>query len=125
MYKVRTNQVDIPFVDLPIPVDTVLDSHAAAREAVEQLRQEAREVVERDRSRKGAGKLLPAPVLRPSTGWMGGLPSSPPGETGLPTSAVTPMTDRRRLDLAMEQELTSSVVKGRVAEGLLGLRHAI
>jgi hypothetical protein len=87
-------------------------------------------------------------VLRPTAYssrliYEGHLPSSPPvvGSPdklymgGLPTSVSTPRTgnaepesppgNRGRLDRAMEQELTSSVVKGRVAEGLLGLRNAV
>ncbi|KAK5165723.1 uncharacterized protein LTR77_008646 [Saxophila tyrrhenica] len=151
MYKVRTNQVETPFLDLHVEERSrasPLDPNAAAREAVEQLRQEAQAIAARDRERAAVPRLLPAPVLRPTAYssrmiYDTQLPSSPPISTssnGLPFAppaeeVSTPMhaaarldsppSSRRRLAMPNEQELTSSVVKGRVAEGLLGLRHAV
>ena len=84
-------------------------------------------------------QLQPPPILKPTAYssrmiYTDAYPSSPPPETErLP--AVTPRHRRieyldpesaEKCDGGCEQsELTSSVVKGRVAEGLLGLRHAV
>lgn len=91
-----------------------------------------------DNEDSGFPTLQPAPVLKPTAYssrmiYTDTYPSSPPPEAErLP--AVTPR--HRRIECldpesaekcdgsCGEQELTSSVVKGRVAEGLLGLRHA-
>jgi hypothetical protein len=150
MYKIRTNQVDTPFADLHVELPpqplSAQDSSAAAREAVEQLRQEAAEVAARRNNT--TIKLKPAPVLRPTPYssrmiYDDRIPSSPPADglpNGLPsirpsTDVATPrrtgaplgspLSGNRRFSKGAEQVLTSSVVKGRVAEGLLGLRNAV
>ncbi len=150
MYKVRTNQISTPFQDIEAEASeraAPIDISAATREAVEQLRREALEIAARDRTIASA--LLEAPVLLPTAYssrmiYDTHLPTSPSGVEegdGLPVGPVdvdadvgvatpcrgfeSPETGRRRLARPSEQELTSSVVKGRVAEGLLGLRHAV
>lgn len=148
-YKMRTNQVDVPFDDLLVENKSRTPSvQEAVANAVAELRREAQEIAARDSRRaapQSAPKLLPAPVLRPTAYssrmiYEMSYPSSPPLSRypdGLPSmkSGSTPYRDTRHLTsppssaelLARpsEQELTSSVVKGRVAEGLLGLRHAV
>ena len=158
MYKVRTNQINTPFLDLKVGDSSrasPVDPNAAIEAAVEQLRNEAREIAVRDQLRlelaggsTAVSKLGSPPVLRPTAYssrmiYETHLPSSPPGvssperlpvvRTDLDVSTPSrgsmgfesPSSSRRRLARPLEQELTSSVVKGRVAEGLLGLRHAI
>lgn len=145
MYKVRTNQIDVPFTDLEVPQipgSAKSFTAQAVEDAVAQLRREAQEV--NARQPLAYPKLLPAPVLRP-TAYSSRMiydtnpPSSPPvsvsvspeklpelpGYVSTPQREMahygTPSVDRLRRP---EQELTSSAVKGRVAEGLLGLRNA-
>jgi hypothetical protein len=145
MYKVRTNQVDIPFTDLRVPEHAKVSKSPTAQaveEAVAQLRREAMEVNARQSTT--IPKLLPAPVLKPTAYssrmvYETNIPSSPPVSLSpdklrsAPTNVFTPQKDfaqygtpRRSVErLRMPpEELTSSAVKGRVAEGLLGLRHA-
>lgn len=136
MYKIRTNQIGTPFSDLKVADQpTLTPTQLAVEEAVAQLRREAQEVVARRPQSHITAKLLPAPVLRP-TAYSSrmihelALPSSPPASLSpdkLPTAAQleTPLKDLRRWERSPSKELTSSVVKGRVAEGLLGLRHAV
>ena len=116
MFKVRTNQVGIPFDDLKVEQSPPPPPHAFALVPSEQ---------------QPCRPLLPAPLLRPtaySNRMLYNVPSSPPasfspaklsrgGEARTPTSG--------RFSGPDEQELTSSIVKGRVAEGLLGLRNAM
>ena len=147
MYKVRTNQIDVPFEELQVEESEKAARSArqeAVEEAVAQLRREAFEIQARDEARRqqraeDVPRLLHGPVLKPtaysSRMVYGGLPSSPPSLRSperLPV--VTPRHQRvgglapdsaEKCDGACEQELTSSVVKGRVAEGLLGLRNAV
>lgn len=150
MYKVRTNQIDTRFVDLRENDRKPTTTAAAVEEAVAQLKREAQEVAERDRNRAAAaGKLLPGPLLQP-TAYSSrfivddrDMPSSPPrdnlspGKLPVATTAGeistprrlgvgfdSPSSTHRVFTRPSEQELTSSVVKGRVAEGLLGLRNA-
>lgn len=144
MYKIKTNQVDIPFDQLQVD-DGKLKGRAtsqAVEEAVAQLRREAQ--LSMSRQAKPIPKLMPAPVLLPTAYssrmiYAPPVPSSPPAsrspERPLPAQMVgTPQRRGRRLSSPPESaertgrrdelELTSSVVKGRVAEGLLGLRNA-
>ena len=138
MYKVRTNQTDIPFSELQ--VENALPSKTPTQQAIEdavaELRREAQEVAARE-PRPAVPKLLPAPVLRPTAYssrfiYETNLPSSPPmlSPDKLPTTrgAATPLRQVPRManspSSVQNLELTSSVIKGRVAEGLLGLRHA-
>ncbi|KAK3726111.1 hypothetical protein LTR37_000259 [Vermiconidia calcicola] len=145
MYKIRTDQIDVPFAEIEHCVPSSSKPRSTTvEEAVAQLRREAQEVNARPKS---IPKLMPAPVLRP-TAYSSRmiyenerLPSSPPVSRPsgrLPTSPDSNATPRRevpqlssppstggeRFARPDEQDLTSSVVKGRVAEGLLGLRHA-
>ena len=145
MFKVRTNQIDVPFISLQVP-DRPKSPRSltaqAVEEAVAQLRREAQEVMARQPT--SIPKLLPAPILKP-TAYSSrmihetNLPSSPPVSLSpdklptLPTDVSTPRREYGRYGTPLgsverlrrpEPELTSSAVKGRVAEGLLGLRHA-
>ena len=153
MYKVRTSQVEVPFEDLNVEArHTVLSVQDAVEEAVAQLRREAQQVLERDEQRQNMHeqrpsipKLLPAPVLLPTAYsirkiYPVDLTSSPEASTSpnrlpmLPPASTprrnvqqlsSPPSSAEREGIPSDRELTSSVVKGRVAEGLLGLRHAI
>ncbi|KAK4634078.1 hypothetical protein CLAFUW4_00822 [Fulvia fulva] len=115
MYKVRTNQTDIPFDDLRVEQSPPPPPHAFALVPSEQ---------------QPCAQLLPAPLLRPtaySNRMLYNMPSSPPSafspaKLSRGGEAKTPTSGRFS---APEQELTSSIVKGRVAEGLLGLRNAV
>ncbi|KAK3674631.1 hypothetical protein LTR78_005353 [Recurvomyces mirabilis] len=144
IYKVRTNQIDIPFHQLKVEssLKEVRASSKAVEEAVAELRREAQ--ARMPSQGLPVPKLLPAPVLLPtacSSRMIYGpaLPSSPPDL--LPTDRLRsaddelsgcdhryyrdhPRSPERRLHQD-EAELTSSVVKGRVAEGLIGLRNAL
>lgn len=144
MYKVRTNQVAVPFPELHVESDASRNStQQAIEDAVAQLRKEAQEVLAREPSQPSYPTLLPAPVLQPTAYssrmiYDANLHSSPPTSktlnrlpmtiaTATPLRAMwrtdSPPTSAQRLFRPSEQELTSSVVKGRVAEGLLGLKY--
>ena len=147
MFKVRTNQVDVPFGELhvggpqpPQPPPGLSLRQEVIDETVARLRHEAQEAQPRH---DHVPALRPAPVLLP-TAYSSRMihdrcyPSSPPASTSpdrLPfiPPLSTPHQSTRRVSPSrssvngrrdMEQELTSSVVKGKVAEGLLGLRNA-
>lgn len=147
MYKVRTNQIAVPFPDLQVPAHLRAPTQKeAVEEAVAELRREAQA---RQRPAPALGSipnLQPAPLLRP-TAYSSRMiserhvRSSPPrSRSGSPerlpsvVGASTPQAEAWRgssppaggwrVNGVPESELTSSVVKGRVAEGLLGLRHA-
>lgn len=146
MYKVRTNQIDVPFRDLRVEGRSGAPAKPSAEEikaAVAALRKEAQDISERRPT--APRRLLPAPVLRPTPYssrmiYETYFTSSPPvaesparyhiqGESGgTPQRELyhlsSPPDSAQRFARPMEQELTSSVVKGRVAEGLLGLRNA-
>lgn len=148
MYKVQTNQVDIPFSDLQTETDRLRAEagrqQTAVEEAVAELRREAQEVM--NRQPRSIPKLMTAPILRPTAYssrmvYESTTPSSPPASGSPERLPVvqperfatphrhsrhlsSPPSSQRRLARPAEQELTSSVVKGRVAEGLLGLRNA-
>lgn len=145
MYKVQTNQIAVPFTELHVEDQSPqAKAQRAADAAVEELRREAREVAARQPPQP-VPKLLPAPVLRP-TAYSSRmiydtiLPSTPrtfSSSGKLPTAAAaesplrevwkveSPSTNVQNTERILEPELTSSVVKGRAAEDLLGLRHAI
>ncbi|KAK1815881.1 hypothetical protein LTR12_009766 [Friedmanniomyces endolithicus] len=124
-------------------------SSEAVEEAVAELRREAQALLLRahDASTRSAPNLLTAPVLLPPAQsdlimFKPLLPSSPLPVSGSPVKRMTPTSSLRlgqlpvlhspdrtaRLggwdDADQDQELTSSVVKGRVAESLIGLRGA-
>jgi hypothetical protein len=134
MYKVQTDQINVPFAQLQ--ADEERDPTAEEVEgAVADLRREAQEKLQaaQDRAQmQPVPKLLPAPMLVPTAyssrmiyDAQQMLPSSPPALQSparfqMGFDSQTPA----RKGLWDEGELTSSIVKGRVAEGLLGLRHA-
>ena len=142
MYKVKTNHIDVPFSELHARSQAPqIPTQTAVEQAVAELRREAHEVIARQ-ARQSMPKLRPAPVLQSnasSSRVIGdtNLPSSPPGSVSpekLSMTAATPLRIVRKVDSLSsspqiperpsEAGLTSSVVKGRVAEGLLGLRNA-
>lgn len=124
MFKVRTNQVAVPFEKLE--PEAKLDTAVAVEGAVALLRDQARAKMAQA---PPPNLMLAAPVLKP-TGYSSrmvygpAIPSSPPSGSpaGLPRMYGEMATPGRRY-VQDEAELTSSIVKGRVAEGLLGLRH--
>jgi hypothetical protein len=74
MYKIRTNQVHVPFAELQVEQDERLEemNHRRVNEAVEEavatMRREAMESMERERKRNPAPapKLIPGPLLHPT-----------------------------------------------------------
>ncbi|KAF2772997.1 hypothetical protein EJ03DRAFT_324047 [Teratosphaeria nubilosa] len=136
MYKVNTDQVGVPFDRLKIDSPGPKTTSEAVEEAVAQLRQEAqedlaRQQVRRQQEQSATLKAHPGPALRPTVYeiYEPSMPSSPPmGRSLERRSAVEAsgaIPQRATMSGSEEVELTSSVVKGRVAERLLGLRHAI
>lgn len=128
MFKVRTNQVAVPFEKLE--PEAKLSTSVAVEGAVALLREQARaKMAAAAAPAPAANVMLAAPVLKPteySSRMVYGppIPSSPPNVAyhGLPIAPGQMETPGRRY-APDESELTSSIVKGRVAEGLLGLRH--
>ena len=147
--------MEVPFAELLVKDDRerarAQSRQDAVEEAVAELRREAQEKLmsqqqeTQARDRASIPTLLPAPELRPTAYssrmlYSTELPSSPPvplsPDRG-PANVSTPPREVRQLSsppgsaevrrsrLSYEQELTSSVVKGRVAKGLLDLRHAV
>lgn len=127
-YKVRTNQIETPFSDLPVEssLPSTVEEHVAL------LRREAQLVNERS-SRVPSLSLLGAPILRPTAYssrmiYNSAVPSSPPPADSPVSRQFAPHVAtpaRNKMNLSDELELTSSIVKGRVAEGLLGLRNHV
>jgi hypothetical protein len=72
MYKIRTNQVHVPFAELQIEQDERTEemNHRRVNEAVEEavatMRREAMESLERERKRNPAPTLIPGPLLHPT-----------------------------------------------------------
>ena len=135
MYKVRTNQVDVPFSQLHVERRPRKPStREAVEEAVAQLRKEAQEAILRHQA--PVPKLLDGPVLLPTAYssrmlYHGHPPSSPPAFRSperLPTgpNVSTPQRQLQKMEYPPGSgELTSSGVKGRAAAHLLGLRNAL
>lgn len=152
MFKIRTGQVAVPFAELKVPDSQprtqVSESGAYDQEAVERAVEELRREAQA-RLSKTTPKLMPGPVLKPtayssrkiyaidlinspsqpaSADMSPELPVAHPVEVGTPhrytQQLSSPSGSVGRFGRSAEQELTSSVVKGRVAEGLLGLRNA-
>ncbi|KAI5370031.1 Putative transcription factor Nrm1/Whi5 [Septoria linicola] len=129
MYKIKTNQIDIPFDDLrENRAPPLQPNYAEAEEAVAALRAGAQlREIKRSHAHPCAVPVFPAPVLRPTTcssRFIHGrpMPSSPPATAPVnPKGSITPANSRRQC--IPEDELTSSVITGRVAEGLMYLRH--
>lgn len=117
-----SNQVDTPFENLHVDLDKQEVSISDVEEAVAALRREAQARM----TQLPVPRLLPAPVLLP-TAYSNRMvyeavrPSSPPAHSQYQHIA----TPRRVSGHSDDKELTSSIIKGRVAEGLLGLKHAV
>ncbi|QIW95590.1 hypothetical protein AMS68_001108 [Peltaster fructicola] len=117
MYKVRTKQTTIPFDYLR--EDTLAgskESSKAVQEAVEQLRQEARAKINQKPT------IALTPTLSSPT-----LPNHSPERTATDPAYVLAVTPNFRTTSPIKRlqaaDLTSSAVKGQVAQGLLGLKH--
>lgn len=133
------NQVHVAFKDLRgFDPNQNIPNCSEAEEAVAALRAEAQLRMAPDNRYYPARPpprlaLFPAPMLRP-TEYSSRLVyererrmrSSPPADASprpAPAGLATPAAGPRG-DVA-EEELTSSIIKGRVAAGLLDLRHAV
>lgn len=141
MYKVRTSQTHLSFAELESAHPPDIDANgratnAAVEAAVAELRREAQLDLAKRQARMQtipSLDLLSAPVLRPTAyssrmiNQTNSLPSSPPDklEVVWPVDMIRTATPLRAGGTDNGGDLTSSVVKGRVAEGLLGLRHAV
>lgn len=135
MYKVRTNQIHTPFSELKVEGDEARQAEArhkatseAVEEAVASLRREAQARMPTELP--SVPKLQPGPVLMPTAYSSRNIYSD--GEhlvstPGVPPvkSVATPMGSAEKLARGESVDLTSSAVRGRVAEGLLGLRNAV
>lgn len=127
MFKVRTNQTHVPFTDLHVEEDPQEQSASQNAPTRGQMTEEP------TTSHQPAPRLLPAPVLRPTPYSHRVIyefpePCSPPlvgSSDKLPHGPTCSTPKSTRKTGPDEQELTSSIVKGRVAEGLLGLRNAL
>ncbi|KAK4508614.1 hypothetical protein PRZ48_002353 [Zasmidium cellare] len=125
-FKVRTNQIHVPLSDLHVEEDG--QEPSAFKDATAGLQADG----EPSASHRFMPKLLPAPILRPtpySNRVIYDFPepcSPPPADSPdtLPHGPTLSTPNSTRRTGPEEQELTSSIVKGRVAEGLLGLRNA-
>ncbi|KAH9827171.1 arginine-glutamic acid dipeptide repeats protein-like [Teratosphaeria destructans] len=136
MYRVKTDQVGVPLDRLKIDSPGPKTTSEAVEEAVAQLRQEAQEYLARQQARRqqehlAVPKAHPGPGLRPTVYeiYEPSMPSSPPMNRSLEKPSAGELDgatpQRATMNRSEEAELTSSVVKGRVAEGLLGLRDAV
>jgi len=138
MYKVQTNQVEVPFAQLRVAGEddssNARTTSEAVEEAVASLRREAQARMPPRPQSQSFPQLLPGPVLLPTAYssrmiYECSMPTSTtttsPLKSGQRTQNSTPMPNTSRLARAESADLTSSAAKGRVAEGLLGLRHAV
>lgn len=160
MYKVRTQQIALPFTALKMlgesgTKDRTIRKDVSFKEPLPSpIRESLLGAGQADglRGRPKSLELLPAPVLVPTayssrfiSAPIASVPSSPPStftsprkdcmqrderipslpatRVSSPYKAHTPMA-RRVLDQESEENLTSSVVKGRAASGLLELMRA-
>lgn len=137
MYKVRTNQIDVPLEELRLEGEDRPWSAPSAEEVVAARRRET--YLDEQGPVEPAPRLLPAPSLRP-TAYSSRfvydermVPSSPPVMAGHDRtithggSDATPRTVRRNeweRSSPPEEDEASRAVKGSVAEGLLGLRNS-
>lgn len=111
MYKIRTNQTEVPFDYLREDTSSgSRESSKAVQEAVEQLRQEA--YARLSTSHRPSIATTPTSPILPSR-------SANDQAHLVLTPDIRKLSPSKRLGL----ELTSSAVKGQVAEGLLGLKH--
>lgn len=121
MYKVQTNQVDIPFDYLREQTDHGMrESSRAVKEAVEQLRLEAtsrlatrRSSFKPDAATAEEDSIIAAMIDLPSTNAHDNVQSD-----------LHMHTPRSRMGRIQASDLTSSAVKSNVAEGLLGLKNS-
>lgn len=116
---------------MPIPVNDPIEP-TEIEAAVAELRNEAQARM----GRVPVGRLLPGPVLLPTSYSSRMIYSTGPTDSALPSSPLPGSPEFRRREALTpygsrftnapsENELTSSIIKGRVAEGLLGLRHSL
>lgn len=126
MFKVRTNQVAVPFEKLE--PEAKLSTSVAVEGAVALLRDQARANMAAAPA-PASDLMLGAPVLRP-TGYSSrmvygpAIPGSPPvARCGGPHYGSRDIGTSGGKSILDQADLTSSLVKGRVVEGLLGLRH--
>lgn len=138
MYKVKTDQTCVPFTRLVLPRKEVQPDPSSDDEEdilLEIKPSQRRKTTAPENITVTGGpisKLLPPPVLLPtafSSRFITApiIPSSP-ASTSLPTNTETPGAspakafEKRMADDG--RELTSSIVKGRAASGLLDLMKA-
>ncbi|CAK1355318.1 hypothetical protein CB0940_00946 [Cercospora beticola] len=129
MYKVKTNQIHVPFDELrENTLSQRQREYNEAEEAVAALRAEAQAKDAQRTHAHPSSALFPAPMLQPTdyssrTIYGPTLASSPPvSRSSRPNMRDSALRGFGRRTTA-EEELTSSVVKGRVAAGLLDLRR--
>lgn len=124
MYKIRTDQIHTPFDYLQEQTaEGIKESSRAVQEAVDQLRNEAREMLSTRRRPQQSASVVDAIQNGAELSVSKPIRAGPDrNTTGGVLYAQTPRPRRSRLVAA---ELTSSAVKSTVAEGLLGLKHAI
>lgn len=135
MFKIRTKQIDVPFSDLQLPASASPTPTTTEPEpTIDLISDWKRRIFAKAPPAASVPSYVPAPILRPTPHSSRvvrerQIPSSPPQANASPERLpqglppTTPGNSRaQRVD---EQELTSSIVKGRVAEGLLGLRNAV
>jgi hypothetical protein len=128
MYKVKTNQVHTPFSQLLIPNDKPPQTtNEAVEAAVAELRREAQARLPPLSDMPACGRLLPAPVLLPTVYSSRRLPyeQGPAQVTPVTSPLKSGMSSAGRFARGESADLTSSAVKGRVAEGLLGLSRGM
>lgn len=133
--ETASHQEHVSFNDLDAKIATEQQVQPTeVEDAVAKLREEAyrkqAQAQARSHAHPVAPVLQPAPILRPtkysSRMIYEPIPSSPPVAMPPARSQFASTTPAGKRAMANdESELTSSIVKGRVAEGLLGLRHAI
>ncbi|KAM3419172.1 hypothetical protein BST61_g5116 [Cercospora zeina] len=127
MYKVKTNQILVPFDKLrENALSQRQRDYNEAEEAVAALRAEAQLADARRVHGHPSSALFPAPILQPtdysSRTICGPSMSSSPPLRRLSRPSIQELTPGTRRAM-VEEGLTSSIVKGRVAEGLLNLRR--
>nr|OQO22438.1 hypothetical protein B0A51_06236 [Rachicladosporium sp. CCFEE 5018] len=133
MYKIKTNQVHVPFAQLKVNGQVPLgksNTGVAVEAAVASLRREAQASMHLHPPAPMIPKLLPGPVLLPTAYSSRKIydlprasmsPITSPLKSGQQSEITTPKSIAGRVVRAESADLTSSVVKGRVAESLVGL----
>ncbi|KAK6410540.1 hypothetical protein LTR95_018197 [Oleoguttula sp. CCFEE 5521] len=133
MYKIKTNQVHVPFAQLQVAGQAssrTSNKGVAVEAAVASLRREAQASMHLQPPAPTMPKLLPGPVLLPTAYSSRKIydlprasmsPITSPLKSGQQSEITTPKSIAGRIARAESADLTSSVVKGRVAESLVGL----